>query len=341
MLFQARRPSKHQSQQPRLSGLLLLATAGLFVSNLTACGENSKSPVNNSGASATEGTGGSGVGGSSLGGTSPVGAAAGGSSGSSIGGNSSATGGSYEVGAGIGGSGFNQCGVAAPLPTNTGQCTTVSIPAITNFDDYTGGAAASYNFHINANTANPVLGSVLHVDDGSATGDAGTSVISTQMVTGEGGAGYALQISDTNATHWGGLLMFFIPSAGACLDAHSFGGVQFSIQGSSPSGRFGVNLGMLDTIATSDSGLCSNSTSSDCKDANVEFTLPADAATWTQIQIPWSSFTPGVGSGLSCVPVTGQNIVRLVIQPFMNYPPPNYTFQPGAYGIAVDNVKFY
>jgi len=135
--------------------------------------------------------------------------------------------------------------------------------------------------------------------------------------------------------------MFFIPSAGACLDAHSFGGVQFSIKGSSPSGRFGVNLGMLDTIPTSDNGLCSNSTSSDCKDANVDLTLPADPATFTQIQIPWGSFTPGVGSGLSCVPVTGQNIVRLVIQPFMSYPPPNYTFQPGAYSVAVDNVKFY
>jgi hypothetical protein len=245
------------------------------------------------------------------------------------------------VGDGIGGSGFNQCGVAAPLPKNTGQCTTVSEPTIANFDDYTGGAAASYNFHINPNTANPVLGSILHVGDGSDAGDAGTSVISTQMVTGEGGTGYALQFSDTNATNWGGLLMFFIPSAGACLDAHSFGGVQFSIKGTSPSGRFGVNLGMLDTIPTSDNGLCTNATSSDCKDANVEFTLPSDPATWTQIQIPWSTFTPGVGSGLSCVPVTGQNIVRLVIQPFMNYPPPNYTFQPGAYSITVDNVNFY
>jgi hypothetical protein len=341
MPFRARRPSKHQALNFRLSELLVLATTGFFVSNVTACGEDSKSPANN-GANATGGAGGGSMGGSSPGGTSLGGSnGTGGSGGSSAGGSSSGTGGSYEIGAGIGGSGFNQCGVAAPLPKNTGQCTTVSTPTITNFDDYAGGAAASYNFHVNPNTANPVLGSVLHVGDGSDTGDAGTSVISTQMVTGDGGTGYALQISDTNATHWGGLLMFFIPSAGACLDAHSFGGVQFSIQGTSPSGRFGVNLGMLDTIPTSDNGLCSNSTSSDCKDANVEFTLPADSAAWTQIQIPWGSFTPGVGSGLSCVPVTGQNIVRLVIQPFMNYPPPNYTFQPGAYSIAVDNVKFY
>ncbi len=334
MPSRARRPSKHQARRLRLSELLVLATAGFFVSNLAACGSDSKSPSGANGAG--------GAGGSSSGGSSPGGASQGGSNGTGgSGGSSSGTGGNYVVGAGIGGSGFNQCGVAAPLPKNTGQCTAVSTPTIADFDDYTGGAATSYNFHVNANTASPVLGSILHVDDGSATGDAGTTVISTQMVTGEGGAGYALQISDTNATHWGGLLMFFIPSAGACLDAHGFGGVQFSIKGASPSGRFGVNLGTLDTIPTSDSGLCSNPTSSDCKDANVEFALPTDPATWTQIQVPWSLFTPGVGSGLSCVPVTGQNIVRLVIQPFMSYPPPNYTFQPGAYSIAVDNVKFY
>jgi hypothetical protein len=41
------------------------------------------------------------------------------------------------------------------------------------------------------------------------------------------------------------------------------------------------------------------------------------------------------------VPVTGQNIVRIVIQPFMSYPPPNYLLQPGPYVMAVDNVRFY
>jgi hypothetical protein len=41
------------------------------------------------------------------------------------------------------------------------------------------------------------------------------------------------------------------------------------------------------------------------------------------------------------VPVTGQNISRLGFQPFMSYPPPNYTLAPGPYAIAVDNVRFY
>jgi len=39
------------------------------------------------------------------------------------------------VGGGLGGSAFNQCGVAAPLPTDTGQCTGVTAPAIADFDD--------------------------------------------------------------------------------------------------------------------------------------------------------------------------------------------------------------
>jgi hypothetical protein len=102
-----------------------------------------------------------------------------------------------------------------------------------------------------------------------------------------------------------------------------------------------VNLGTLDTMPTGDNGLCDNPTASDCKDANVELSLPADAAEWTQIQVPWSAFTPGVGSSTSCVPATGQNVVRIVIQPFMSYPPPDYMFEAGAYTLAVDNLRFY
>ena len=98
---------------------------------------------------------------------------------------------------------------------------------------------------------------------------------------------------------------------------------------------------MLDTIPSADHGLCDNPSASDCLPASVELTLPADAATWTQVRVPWSAFTPGVGSGTACVPVTGQNIVRLVIQPFMTYPPPDYMFEPGAYAITVDNVRFH
>jgi len=140
------------------------------------------------------------------------------------------------------------------------------------------------------------------------------------MVTGEGGAGYALQIADTNAMNWGGLLMFYFISGGAstaCLNAQDYQGVAFSIRGSSPSGRFGVSLGMLDTTPVADNGLCDNPTASDCKSATVESALPTDATTWMTVQVPWDSLTPGVGRARACVPVTGQNILRLVIQPFI------------------------
>ena len=132
MPLRARLTSKRQARQIRLSELLLLATAGFLVSSLPACGEDSKSPVN-SGATSTGGASGSSLGG---------GIGTGGSGDISIGGSdagSSLTGGSSgtsKVGDGIGGSGFNQCGVAAPLPKNTGQCTTVSTPTIADFDDY-------------------------------------------------------------------------------------------------------------------------------------------------------------------------------------------------------------
>jgi hypothetical protein len=247
---------------------------------------------------------------------------------------------------GLGGNTFNQCGVAAPLPAETGSCTAVTAPAIADFDDYVAGTAAgSYSYYVNGKPPAPgaQLGAILHVGDGSDT-NGGTSVIATEMVAGEGAAGHALQISNTNATNWGGLLMFYFISGGAtpgCLNAPAYTGVEFSIRGSSPSGRFGVSVGMLDTTPVADNGLCSNANVDDCKSASIEMRLPADAAAWTQVSVPWSALTPGVGSALSCVPVTGQNIVRLVIQPFMRYPPPNYMLEPGPYSIAVDNVRFF
>lgn len=252
---------------------------------------------------------------------------------------------SGTAGQGLGGSAFNQCGVAAPLPADTGQCTAVHAPLIVDFDDYSGTAAGSYTYYVNGKppAADALLGAIQHVGDGSDM-NGGTAVIATEMVTGAGGAGYALQISNSNAANWGGLLMFYFISGGTgagCLNAQDYRGVEFSIRGSSPSGRFGVSLGMLDTTPVADNGLCDSPTASDCKSATVEWKLPADAATWLQVQVPWSALTPGVGRALSCVPVTGQNITRLVLQPFMSYPPPNYTLAPGPYAIAVDNVRFY
>ena len=308
---------------PRAHGALLLITLAV-AGNLPGCGENSDDP-----ASANASGGGGAMGGageSENGGSGDAGA-------------SSAT---MVLGSGIGGSGFNQCGVAAPPPADTGQCAEVGAPLIADFDDYASEDAASYTYYVSASApAEDVLGGVLHIDDGSA---ADGSEITTEMVTGTDGSGYALQVANTNATDWGGLLMFYFMGSGStlsCLNAQGYSGVEFSIKGSSPSGRFGVNLGMLDTIPSADDGLCDNSDAADCKDANLELTLPADADTWESIQVPWSAFTPGVGSSLSCIPVTGQNIVRLVIQPFMNYPPPDYTFEAGPYAIAVDDVRFY
>ena len=313
------RSTKQATILRRSSALLLASMLSFAASNLVACGDSKHEPTIGAGSGTTGGAGGGSATETGTGGSSTV-----------------------VIGSGIGGSGFNQCGVAAPMPAHTGRCTVVSAPAVTNFDDYTGTAAGNYTYYVNANppASDAVLGAFMHIGDGSNADDGGTSVISVDMVTGEGGAGYALQFSNTNATHWGGLLMFYFPNQG-CLEAQGYGGLAFSIKGTSPSGNFGVNLGMLDTISTSDNGLCASTGSNDCKDANVHLSLPADAETWKEIQIPWSAFTPGVGGGLSCVPVTGQNIVRLVIQPFMKYPPPNYTMEPGPYKIAVDDVRFY
>lgn len=252
------------------------------------------------------------------------------------------SGGSAGAGAsGFGGASFNQCGVAAPLPSDASGCTPVTAPTLADFDDYPGtGSAADYAFYVNAKPpeSSAVRGAILHVGDGSDSN--GTSVITTEMVPGEGGSGYALQIGNTSAVNWGGLLMLYF-STPACLDARGYSGIELSVRGSSPSGRFGVTLGMLDTIPVANGGLCNDASADGCKDATLELTLPADTSAWTKVRVPWDALTPGVGNDLTCVPVTGQNVVRLVIQPFMSYPPPDFMLVPGAYTLAIDNVRFY
>ena len=318
-----RAPPFPQPTVCRLSLLLLVAAV-----SATACSQSSDS--------ANPESSGAGAGTTGNGGGSTAGASGNGASGNGAGGSSAGGGASSK---------FNQCGVAAPLPANPGQCIVVTAPTITNFDDYTGGDAASYNYYINGKppAAGAVLGALQHIDDGSSA-NGGTSVVSTEMVTGRGGSGYALEIADTNAINWGGFLSSYFIGSGTspgCLDASAYGGVEFWIKGSSPSGNFGVSLNLLDTVPASSGGLCSNASSSDCKGATLQLALPSDPETWMKVQVPWSAMTPGLGSQLACVPITGQNITQLVIQPFMSYPPPTYAFAPGPYKIAVDDWAFY
>lgn len=237
---------------------------------------------------------------------------------------------------------FNQCGVAALLPMNPGQCNAVSAPALTNFDDFGGGDAASFTYFVNGAppAAGSTPGAVQHIDDGSA---ANGSVVSTKMVEGRDGTGYALEIADSNALTWGGLLSFYFPGSGGpgCVDASAYAGVEFWIRGSSPSGNVGVSLNTLETVPTSAGGACDNASASDCKSATLQLPLPADQDTWTKVRVPWDALTPGIGSGAKCVPFAGQNITQLVIQPLMTYPPPDYSYAPGPYQIAVDDLAFY
>jgi hypothetical protein len=288
-------------------------------------GDASGSGSTNAGGTNTGGVGGTGVGGTNAGGTSAGG-----------------TGGSDPTTGFVAGAGLNQCGIAAPSPADTGTCKAVAEPRLTDFDDYATGAAQSYTFYVNAPppAENAVSGGFLHVGDGSDT-DAG-SVIATEMVPGVDGTAYALQFSNDNAVNWGGLLMLqFTGATPGCLNASDYAGIELSIKGTTPSGNVGVNLGMLDTMPSADGGLCDNATATDCKDASLRVALPSDPDEWKRIQIPWSAFTPGVGSDTSCVPLTGENVARLVIQPQMVYAPPDWAFAPGAYSVALDDIRFY
>ena len=213
--------------------------------------------------------------------------------------------------------------------------TTVTTTAITDFESYDGATALedwSFNFNGDAEGVGAIYGGPYPFDDETGTPQ-------FLMVAGNSG-NYAVSVSNTEATEWGGGLGFWF----TCMDATAYAGISFYVRGSTPVGTIGVSLAMEETSPPSEEDPAGGGTCEvePCEQATAEFTITTD---WTLVQLAWTDFTAGT-SGTTSVPVTGANITGINLSANLEWiedPDNADTWIPvaGAYSLEIDDLAFY
>jgi hypothetical protein len=270
------------------------------------------------------------------------GAAAGGATASSTGGVVNAMGGVAGNATAASGNGTGGAGSTGGTSTVVKVCAnmkTLTAPMLTDFESYDGkSAASSWAFSFNGVWPDALYAGLYPSEDG-------TGNYSLGFVSGANGSSWAIDASNTSqATAWGGGLGLWMN----CIDASLYSGVSFYARGSTPSGSISVAIGMEDTTPPSPTnqaggGTCTISPpSTGCQQPLAKVALSAD---WTLIQIPWASFTGGMGLAGSPVAATGARIVSLGIAAQYNWQDLNgtgtWTPVPAPFDIQIDNLGFY
>ena len=255
-----------------------------------------------------------------------------------------ATGGTTGTGgATVGGTGG--AGGAAVVQKLCATKTVVMNPVFLNFENYTGMGtmtAATYSTAFGGTTPNTgtAYAGIYSYGDGSAT-----PVLS--MVGGNPPSNWAAGLSVTQASTWGMAAAVWM---GGCANATAYKGISFYVRGSSGTGMFSFNVSMEstqlpDATNPAGGGTCPG-TSDTCKDpSKASIPLTAD---WTEVQILWADFTPGISGTTSVVP-NGDNISGLVWNvPLQYHLDPTvpadaagpYIPIPGDLLINIDDVSF-
>lgn len=254
--------------------------------------------------------------------------------GASTGGSNSGTGGGASTGGSAngtstGGASATGTACASPVPLEAGK------GGITDFDAYDGKAIASWTFPLNGDSTS-VLGGPFGYGD--ADGD--------KPETFEMGPGhdsmYALRIADTLAETYGGGMGLW---QSACVNASNFSGLSFWARGNTPEGKSTLTLMMGDTQpsvpakADDKIGTCSGDAMT-CVHPTFVFPVTDE---WTEIEIPWASFTAGNAAGVLVKP-DGKNIFQLQFGVGLVWVPDAagvYMPTPAPYELSVDTLAFY
>jgi hypothetical protein len=190
--------------------------------------------------------------------------------------------------------------------------------------------------------ANALLGGLLFINDGDGTPT--LSMVQGYMST------YAVQFGTTTpvglvdggASDYGGFLEVYFPATpmAGCIDSTGYHGVSFWAQGTSGAMQFGVSVGTVESVDIAGGGICDDSMDAGaCKDFTAKETLPG--ATWTQFQVPWSSFVGGIVAPGGCTSPPGSGLLRIQFFPYESYPAPNYVISPMPYSMTVDDIELY
>jgi len=213
------------------------------------------------------------------------------------------------------------------------QKTTLGSPLLVNFDTYDGTNPVTnwvFAFNAPAGATNTVYAGFYEYDDGT-----GTPLLS-MPASGANASKYAISISNTQASGWGGALGTWM----GCVDASAYQGISFWVQGTTPTGKASLSFTTENTSAPDTTGYGGGTCSGTCKGPYIDFPV---TTTWTQILVPWSTFVPGIANGAN-VTTTGNGITGLTYNVSLNYAAApgdaGYVATPGAYSLAIDDIEF-
>ncbi len=253
----------------------------------------------------------------------------------------SAGAGGGKASGGSGGSTGGSGGSAGQAPAGT-KCSSpvvlaASKPGIVNFDDYDGSSSlTTWKTNLGGDSVAGILTGTFGYgdeDDGFPEKFA--------MVEGHDST-YALSISDTLADEYGGGMGLWISE---CLSATAFTGISFWVRGNGPEGNVKLSILMRETTSSTAStpddaiGTCPG-TDDTCIHPTYRFPL---TDTWTEIKVPWTSFTAGDAAGTPVVP-DGRNIWQIQFDVGLVWAPDaNDVYQPtpAGYEFAADTFSFY
>ncbi len=238
-----------------------------------------------------------------------------------------ATGGVAAVGGTASGTGGSGGG------TTTVSCFQVASMSFLDFESYDG---TNLSFLVAGEGTNGVfMGPWELTDETGETPDPAPSYKLEMLDPGFDGTGFALKISDAEAKQWGGGVGFWMSN---CVDAATYSGIRLQVRGAVPTGTVGIKVSTRDTVAPSAEGVGA-CTGTACADASASFTLAASADEWKQIDLPWSAFTGGVGSGGIAAPLSGFGIMGLSFSVSVNYDEVGPL--PAPYELTIDEIGYF
>jgi hypothetical protein len=271
------------------------------------------------------------------------------------GGNTSTTGKGGTTGGGLGGTTGGGLGGTAGPSMGTGGSTTTTVvqklcaakttvvnPVLLNFENYDGTVTADKYATAfggaTVGTGTAYTGPYLF-GDGSVTP-------TLALLAGHPPSQWAVSETAMQARTWGMGGGFWM----SCANASAFKGISFFVRGSSPTNVFSFsvateNTSMPDANNAAGGGTCPGTAATCTPPTKLNIPLTAD---WTQVQIMWADFAPGMSGATAVIP-NGDNITGFLWSvPLMFALDPSaaadangpYTALAGDLVIKIDDVSF-
>jgi len=346
--------SQMKSQiQTQLSFRSRLPLAASLLAVLGAATCSSSEPSSGvTGRGGTSGSGQSGTAGTTTGTAGTTGSGTAGSTGSGTAGTTgSGTGKAGTTGTGTGVAGTigtagttGTAGTAGTVPQKLcATKTKLMNPVLLNFENYDGTVTAD-KYAAAFGGATPNTGTVY--TGPYAFGD-GTATPTLAILAGHPPSQWAVSEKVMSASAWGmggGIWM------GGCADASAYKGVSFWVRGSSPTGLFSFSVSMDSTVLPDATDARAGGTCAGTKDTCTPATktdIPV-SADWTQVQLLWAAFSPGLSGATPVVP-DGSNVVgfgwSVPLQFQLDPKVPTdaagpYVPVPGDLSIDIDDIAF-